>query len=299
MDPPMLPADVLRQVRRVHLRARRAVHGVLGGAYHSAFKGAGLAFAEVREYVPGDDPRRIDWNVTARAGRPFVKRHVEERELTVLLVVDVSGSQRFGTGPRTKRQAAAEVAALLAVAAVGNNDRVGLLAVTDRVERYVPPAKGGRHALRVLRDVLYLDPAGRGTDLAAALTFVMKVRRKRAVVFVVSDFLDAGYEDVLGRAARRHDVIAVRCSDPREADWPAAGLVTLQDAETGRQLLVDAADARFRAGFAARGAARRRAFDGLARGAGVDVVDVGTDGRHAEALVRFFRLREQRPRGDR
>jgi uncharacterized protein (DUF58 family) len=292
----MLPADVLRQVRRLQLKARRAVHGVLGGAYHSAFKGAGISFDEVREYHPGDDIRRIDWNVTARAGHPFVKRYVEERELTVLLAVDLSASQRFGTGPRAKRQVAAELAALLTVSAVGNGDRVGLAGFTNTVERYVPPAKGARHALRVLRDVLAFEPAGRGTDLGAALDFLGTVRRKRAVVFLFSDFLDAGFEPAFRRTARRHDLIAVRISDPRELEWPAAGLVQLEDAETGRQLLVDTGDPGFRAAFAARAAERRKAFDRLARSAGVDVIDADTGGDHADALVRFFRLRETRRR---
>lgn len=292
----MLPADVLRQVRRLQLKARRAVHGLLGGAYHSAFKGTGLSFDEVREYHPGDDIRRIDWNVTARTGHPFVKRYVEERELTVLLAVDLSASQRFGTGPRTKRQVAAELAALLTVAAVGNGDRVGLAGFTDAVERYVPPAKGARHALRVLRDVLAFEPAGRGTDLAAALDFLNRVRRRRAVVFLFSDFLDAGFDGPFRRAARRHDLIAVRVSDPRERDWPAVGLVQLEDAETGRQILVDTSDPRFRTAFVERAADRRRAFDRLARSAGVDVIDADTGGDHTAALVRFFRLRERRRR---
>jgi uncharacterized protein (DUF58 family) len=292
----MLPADVLRQVRRLQVRARRAVHGPLGGAYQSAFRGTGLSFEEVREYHPGDDVRRIDWNVTARAGHPFVKRYAEERELTVLLAIDLSASLRFGTGPRAKRQAAAEVAALLAVAAVGNGDRVGLAGFTATVERYVPPAKGTRHALRVLRDVLAFEPAGKGTDLAAALDFLTRVHRRRAVLFVVSDFLDAGFDRAFRRAARRHDLIAVRVADPRERDWPAAGLVQLEDAETGRQLLIDAGDAGFRAAFAGRAADRRRAFDRLARSAGVDVIDADTGGGHADALVKFFRLRERRRR---
>lgn len=293
----MLPAEVLRQVRRLQLRARRAVRTLLGGEYRSAFKGAGLSFEEVREYQPGDDVRAIDWNVTARIGHPFVKRYAEERELTVVLMADLSASLRFGTGAGTKRAAAAELAAVLALAAVTHNDRVGLIGFTDRVERYVRPDQGSRHALRVLRDVLFFEPRHRGTDLGAALDYLNKVHRKRAIVFLFSDFLAGGSDDSFRRAARRHDLIAVRTSDPLERSWPDAGLVQLEDAETGRQVLVDAGDRRFRERFAARVAARRGAFTKLARSAGVDLIDVSTDGRHFDALHRFFRQRDRRRRG--
>ena len=292
----MLPADVMTQVRRLQLRARRAVQSLLGGAYHSAFKGAGLSFEEVREYQPGDDVRAIDWNVTARAGHPFIKRYVEERELTILLVTDLSASQRFGTGRQPKRAVAAELAALLALAAVGNNDRVGLVGFTDRVERFVPPAKGGQHALRVLRDILFFEPEHRGTNVTAALEFLNRARRRRTVVFFFSDFLDSGFDDAFRRVARRHDLVAVRTSDPREQEWPAAGLVTLEDAETGRQVVIDASDRRFRAEYAARSAERRAAFTKLARSSAVDVIDVSTGGDHADALLKFFRVRERRRR---
>jgi uncharacterized protein (DUF58 family) len=293
----MLPADVLRQVRRLHLRARRLVQTLLGGEYHSAFKGAGLSFEEVREYQPGDDVRTIDWNVTARTGHPFIKRYVEERELTLLLVVDVSASQRFGTGVMTKRAAAAELAALLALCAVSNNDRVGLVAFSSEVERFVPPNKGPRHVLRLLRDILAFEPKRTGTDLAAALDYVVKVQRRRAIVFAIGDFLGTGYEKAFRRAARKHDLIAVRTADPRELDWPAAGLVRLRDAETGAQLLVDTGDRRVRAAFAAQAAARSAAFTRLARGAQADVIEAGTDGNHFDALLGFFRKRDRRRRG--
>lgn len=292
----MLPSDVLTQVRRLQLRARRAVQTLLGGAYHSAFKGAGLSFEEVREYQPGDDVRTIDWNVTARAGHPFIKRYVEERELTILLATDLSGSQRFGTGRQAKRAVTAELAALLALAAVGNNDRVGLVGFTDRIERFVPPAKGGQHALRVLRDILFFEPDHRGTDLRVGLDFLNRVRRRRTVVFFFSDFLDTGFDDSFRRVARRHDLVAVRTSDPREQEWPAAGLVTLEDAETGRQLVIDASDRGFREQFATRARQRRAEFTKLARSSAVDLIDVSTGGDHADALLKFFRLRERRRR---
>jgi uncharacterized protein (DUF58 family) len=293
----MLSTDVLRQVRRIHLRARRLVQTLLGGEYHSAFKGAGLSFEEVREYQPGDDVRTIDWNVTARVGQPFIKRFVEERELTMLLVVDVSASARFGTGPLTKRTAAAELAALLALCATSNNDRVGLIAFTSEVERFVPPNKGPRHVLRVLRDVLAFEPRKPGTDLAAALDYVTKVQRRRAVVFVLSDFMGTGYEKAFRRAARKHDLVAVRTTDPREAAWPAAGLVRVRDAETGEQFVVDTSDAGVRERFARQAAERAAAFTKVARGSQADVVEVGTDGGHFEALLGFFRRRDRRRRG--
>jgi uncharacterized protein (DUF58 family) len=293
----MLPADVLRQVRRLHLRARRLVQTLLGGEYHSAFKGAGLSFEEVREYQPGDDVRTIDWNVTARTGHPFIKRYVEERELTILLVVDVSASQRFGTGMLTKRAAAAELAALLALCAVSNNDRVGLVAFSSEVERFVPPNKGPRHVLRLLRDILAFEPQKTGTDLAAAFDYVVKVQRRRAIVFTISDFLGSGYEKAFRRAARKHDLIAVRTTDPRERNWPAAGLVRLRDAETGVQRLVDTSDPRVRSAFANRAEDRLAAFTKLARGSQADMIETSTDGNHFDALLGFFRKRDRRRRG--
>ena len=293
----MLPVDVLRQVRRLHIRARRLVQTLLGGEYHSAFKGAGLSFEEVREYQPGDDVRTIDWNVTARVGHPFIKRFVEERELTILLVVDLSASQKFGTGFMTKRTVAAELAALLALCAVSNNDRVGLIGFTDIVERFVPPNKGPRHVLRLLRDVLAFEPTRTGTDLAAALDSVIKVQRRRAIVFLMSDFFGRGYERAFRRAARKHDLIAIRTTDPRERTWPAAGLVRLQDAESGRQVLVDTSDPRTQATFA-KHAAERSAFTKLAQGSKAEVIEVDTDGNHFDVLLSFFRKRDrQRRRG--
>lgn len=293
----MLPADVLRQVRRLHLRARRVVQTLLGGEYHSAFKGAGLSFEEVREYQPGDDVRTIDWNVTARTGQAHIKRFVEERELTMILMVDVSGSQNFGTGRLAKRAAVAELAALLALCAVSNNDRVGLIAFSEEVERFVPPNKGPRHVLRLLRDILAFDPKKRGTNLGAALDYLNKVQRRRAIVFLLSDFLAGGFEAAFRRAARKHDLIAVRTTDPREVSWPVAGLVRLDDAETGRQFTIDTSNRAFREGFEARSRGRLAAFTKLARGSQADLIEAGTDGKHFDALLSFFRKRERRHRG--
>src|SRR5580704_12259082 len=238
----MLPREVVNQIRRLQLRARRAVEDMLGGEYHSVFKGVGMAFEEVREYQPGDDIRAIDWNVTARIGHPFIKRFIEERELTVMLLVDCSGSNQFGTRLQQKREVAAELAALLAFCAVSNNDKVGLVAFTDRVERFVPPRKGTRHVLRLIRDVLFYEPVRRGTSLKGGLDFVNRVLRRRTIVFLLSDFQDEGFEPAFKRAGRRHDLIAVRIGDPREEELPAVGLLELQDAETGEHLLLDTAD---------------------------------------------------------
>jgi uncharacterized protein (DUF58 family) len=293
----MLPADVMRQIRRLHLRARRAVQTLLGGEYHSAFKGSGLSFEEVREYQPGDDVRQIDWNVTARTGTAFIKRYIEERELTLLLATDVSASQRFGTQAQPKRAVAAEIAALVAFCAVSNNDRVGLMAFSDRVERYVPPGKGTRHVLRLLRDILFFDPEHPGTSLQVALDHLNKAQKRRAIVFLVSDFLTDGFADSFRRAARQHDLIAVRITDPREETMPAVGLVQLEDAETGRQTLIDTNSRAFRAAFAAKAVQRRAAFTKLARSAQADLIDVDTGGRHFDALLKFFRMRERRTRG--
>ena len=251
----MLPRDVLRQIRRLHLRARRAVEDLLGGEYHSVFKGTGIAFEEVREYQPGDDIRSIDWNVTARMGHPFVKRFIEERELTVMLLVDVSGSQQFGTLLQQKREVAAELAAVLAFSAISNNDRVGLVGFTDRVERFVPPRKGTRHVLRLIRDVLFFQPQRRGTCIREGLDYVNRVLHRRAILFLMSDFLDRGYERAFKLSGRRHDLVAVPLSDPREQELPAVGLLQLEDAETGRHFLLDTSGREVRDAYARAAAA--------------------------------------------
>src|SRR4051794_5244104 len=292
----MLPREALRQTRRLQLTARRAVEDLLGGEYHSVFKGAGIAFDEVREYQPGDDVRAIDWNVTARLGHPYVKRYVEERELTVVLAVDLSGSTGFGSRRQPKREVAAEVAALLAFSAVSNNDRVALAGFTDRVERFLPPGKGVRHVLRLVRDVLYFEPAGRTTSLREALDFLNRVQRRRAGVFLPSDFLDPGYEQAFRRTGRRHDLVAVRLTDPREEELPPVGLLAVEDAETGRPLVVDTNSRAVRDGFAAAARRRADALRQLARSARADLVEVSTAGGHLDALVRFFRRRERRGR---
>ncbi len=292
----MLPLEVLRQIRRLQLKARRAVEDLLGGEYHSVFKGTGIAFEEVREYQPGDDIRAIDWNVTARIGHPFVKRFIEERELTVLLAVDCSGSQQFGTRIQQKREVAAELAAVLAFSAISNNDRVGLLQFTDRVERFVPPRKGVRHVLRLIRDVLFFQPQHRGTSLREGLDYLNRVLHRRTIVFLFSDFLDRDYENAFKRTGRRHDLIAVRVADAREEELPSVGLVELEDAETGEHRLLDTGSRRVREAYAAQGQQRREALRQLANTAAVDLIEVSTDGSHLDALIRFFQMRERRSR---
>lgn len=292
----MLPREVIRQVRRLQLRARRAVEDLLGGEYRSVFKGTGIAFEEVREYQPGDDIRAIDWNVTARMGHPFIKRFVEERELTVMLLIDCSGSNLFGTRLQQKREVAAELAAVLAFSAISNNDRVGLVGFTDKVERFVPPRKGTRHVLRLIRDVLFFQPQGRGTSIREGLDYVNRVLHRRAIIFLMSDFLDQGYERAFKHTGRRHDLIAVPINDPREEELPSVGLLQLEDAETGRPFLLDTSRREVRAGYAEGARRRREGLRRLAKSARVDLIEVATDGAHLDALIRFFRLRERRLR---
>jgi uncharacterized protein (DUF58 family) len=292
----MLPREVIRQVRRLQLRAKRAVEDLLGGEYHSVFKGTGIAFEEVREYQPGDDIRAIDWNVTARMGHPFIKRFVEERELTVMLMVDCSGSHQFGTRQQQKREVAAELAAILAFSAISNNDKVGLVAFTDRVERFVPPRKGTRHVLRLIRDVLFFQPTQRGTSIREGLDYLNRVLHRRAIVFLLSDFLDRGYERSFKHTGRRHDLIAVSIVDPREEELPPVGLLELEDAETGERLLLDTFSRQVRAAYAESARRRRETLRQLTRSARIDLIEVSTDGGHLDALIRFFRLRERRLR---
>ncbi len=268
----------------------------MGGEYHSVFKGMGIAFEEVREYQPGDDVRTIDWNVTARMGHPFIKRYIEERELTVILLVDCSASQMFGTLYQQKREVAAELAALLAFSAISNNDKVGLMAFTDRVERYVPPRKGTRHVLRLIRDILYFQPQHRATSVKACLEFLSRVQQRRAIVFLLSDFLDRGYEKLMKRTARRHDLVMIRISDPREKELPAIGLLELEDAETGQPLLVDTSSRAVREAFAQACGRRREELHQIAGGGRIDLIEVSTQGNHLDALVRFFQMRERRLR---
>jgi len=286
--------ELLAAVRRLEIRTRNLVHEVFGGQYHSVFKGMGMEFAEVREYYPGDEVRAIDWNVTARTGTPHVKRFDEERELTVHFLFDASMSGAYTSGERFKREIGAELVALLAFSAVRNNDKVGLGVFTDRMELFVPPRKGRRHVLRVVREVLAFRADHRGSDLAVPLDHTLLALRGRSVVFVVSDFAGAGFDRSLKVLARKHDVIPVVLSDPREHALVDAGLVVVEDLESGRRHLVDSGDSGVRESY--RSAARRRVeeLEELFRSAAVDGIAVSTEGDHVEALIRFFKLRARR-----
>lgn len=292
----MLPIEVMRQVRRIQIRTSRVVNEFLAGQYESIFKGQGMEFKEVRAYVPGDDIRAIDWNVTARTGEPHVKIMAEERELTVMLMVDMSGSGRFGSVNRFKNEVAAELCAVLAFSAIKNNDKVGLLVFTDRVELFVPPQKGRKHVLRVIREVLCHEPAGTGTDIAGALHYLGNVVRRRAVVFLVSDFMDENYLDALRVTNKRHDVIAVTVTDPREETLPPVGLVSMRDAESGKEMLVNTGDPRLREAYEGQARLDRQARDERLRRARVDAMHVRTDAPYVNELHRFFAMRERRKR---
>ena len=292
----MIPREILRQVRLLEITTRGLVNEVFSGEYHSVFKGRGMSFSEVREYRYGDDIRGIDWNVTARTGSPHVKVFEEERELTLMLVVDVSASAHFGTRARMKSELAAELCGVLAFSAIKNNDKVGLILFSDRIERFVPPRKGRRHALRVLRELLYHPAEGTGTDIAGALEYLARVTRRRAVAFLVSDFLAEGYERALSVAARRHDLVAVRVGDAREAAVPPMGFVEFEDPETGRRVVVNTSGRGFRERFGEGRAAARGRVDELFRRSKVDSIDVTTGVSYERALRRFFEERGRRVR---
>ena len=290
-------AGLVRRVRRIELAARRAVEDRLSGQYHSVFKGRGMEFAEVRPYAPGDEIRAVDWNVSARTGQLHVKRFVEERELTVMVLCDASASAELGSGARTKAGLAAEIAALLALSAVANGDRVGLVLFTDRVERFVPPRKGRRHALRIVSEILSFRPAGRRTAIGAALEFLRRALRRRTVAFVLSDFVEEGaaFERALRVAARTHEVVPVRLEDALDAALPAAGLAWLEDPETGAVLRADLSDPGVRARFAEAARAEEEALRRLFLGLDLDSVSVRADEADpVKPLLAFFRARARR-----
>jgi len=291
----MIPKEIIKKVRQIQIRTRHKVSDVFAGQYHSVFKGRGMEFQEVREYVPGDDIRSIDWNVTARMGHPFVKKFTEERELTVMLLLDISASNQFGSTAQLKKDLAAELAAVLAFAAIQNHDRVGLVLFSDEVEGYVAPRKGVSHVLRVIREALYFQPKQRGTRLVPALDFLNHVMARKTVSFLISDFLSG--EDLkpsLSVTARRHDLIALLVGDRRERAWPSAGLVEWRDAETGQVFLADTASSAVRRHLAElQQDQRERALD-LLRSSGVDVVEVHAGEPYERELMKFFRTRERR-----
>jgi uncharacterized protein (DUF58 family) len=294
-----LDREMLAQVARIHVHTRRMVTDVMTGGYTSVFRGSGIEFDEVREFIEGDDPRTVDWNVTARTGRPHIKKFMEERELSVLFLLDASASTAFGTTAvgskaRTVRETAALFVGCIAFAAARNNDKAGMITFSDRIERYVPAKKGKGHVLRLIRDAYAPEPEGKGTDLGQALDYCGRVQRKRAVVFAISDFFGTGWEQQLRLLARRHDLIAVRIRDPHSEELPRAGLLYLRDPETGAGRWVDTGSARVRAALAEKVAENRLLVQDACRRSGVDLLDVPTRGSVADPIVRFFRMRERR-----
>jgi uncharacterized protein (DUF58 family) len=288
------PREILKKIRRLELRTRRLVNSSFSGHYHSVFKGRGMNFEEVREYISGDDIRSIDWNVTARMNTPYVKKFTEERELTVMLLVDVSASGTFGSIELSKRELAAEVAAILAFSAINNQDKVGLLLFSEEVELFIAPKKGRLHTLRLIREMLYFQPRGRRTNLAAALEYLNKLISRRAVVFVISDFLAPDYSKPLTVTSRRHDLVAMPVIDPGEERLPNVGLITFEDAETGEQVEINTSSSGIREAFAAEEKRRRKNLDKLFGSRGVDVVPLATDEDYLIPLRAFFERRERR-----
>jgi uncharacterized protein (DUF58 family) len=298
----MLSAEIIAKIKKVHIKSGRQVNTLMAGQYRSVFRGSGIEFEEVREYTPGDEVKSIDWKVSARLGRPFVKRYREERELIVMLLIDLSASNRFGTTLATKRDTIAETAAILAFNAIRNNDKVGAILFTDRVEHYIPPKKGSAHVWRVIREIFSFRPQGRGTEIGAAVDFLGRVCRKRSVTFVISDFLvpamaeDEGLRRRLRSGGRRHELIALMVSDPGELELPRGGMVAFEDLESGQRIIFDGADARSRKTFtrlqSETQAATRRQLTALK----LDTVALSTTAEPADALVRYFRMRERRKR---
>ena len=313
----MIPREILKKIRQIELRTNRLVTETLAGQYHSVFKGQGMNFEEVREYQPGDEVRSIDWNVTARMNHPFIKKFVEERELTLMLTVDVSASGLFGSRGQSKRELAAEIASVLAFSAIRNNDKVGLILFSDEVEKFIPPRKGRRHVLRVIREVLFFEPQGRGTNLNGALEFLLRVTPHKAIAVIISDFLGSplnperpsaparshlmlleslaqASQPMLRHTNRRHDVVAVQITDPYELELPALGRLVFQDAETGEIVEVNTGDQRKRSAFAERQVKAQNDIARLFRTAGIDAIQLRTDQPYAAELGRFFETREKR-----
>ncbi|RJP90892.1 MAG: DUF58 domain-containing protein [Desulfobacteraceae bacterium] len=292
----MISKELAKKIRYIQIYTSKAVNHLLAGEYESIFKGRGMSFSEVREYQMGDDVRTIDWNVTARTGSPHVKLYVEERELTVLFLVDMSASGGFGSIQRTKNEVAAELCALVAFSAIKNNDKVGLALFTDRVEKFIPPAKGATHVLRIIRELLSFSPERTRTDIKGAIEYLTRITTKRCVVFLISDFFDEGFEKPLRVMGKRHDLIAVSVSDPREMQMPEVGLIELEDAETGRRVVMDTGSRDVRKRYEALGLARLQRVRNLFRSTGVDHLEIDTNRDYVGDLVRFFKIRGRRLR---
>lgn len=290
----MIPSEILEKVRFIEIRTRHLVNDIFGGEYHSVFKGLGMEFSEVREYMPGDDIRTIDWNVTARFGKPFIKRFEEERELTVMLAVDGSGSATYGTGEVLKSDLAIEIAAVLAFSAIKNNDKVGLMVFSGEIEKFVPPKKGRGHVLRLIRDLLYHEPEGRETRIGQALEYLLRVLKRRSVIFLLSDFLDEGFELPLQLVSRKHDLILLRLEDPTEKDLPNLGLVKWYDPETLEEAWLDTSSASVREQFRQRVMQRRTEFDNFCKRHAIDLISIDTHRSYVKPLMDYFITRSAR-----
>ena len=292
----MIPRDVLKEIRRIQITTSRMVTDVFAGQYQSVFKGKGMEFDEVREYIPGDEIRSIDWNVTARTGHPYVKKFTEERELTVMLLLDMSASSFFGTRSQQKAHLAARICSVLALSAIKNNDKVGFIAFTDKIEKFIPARKGLRHVLRIIRDALYFKPAQAGTDIVLALEYLNRVTTRKTVSFIISDFFAPDFKKMLAVANKRHDVVAVTITDPAELELADVGIVKLFDPETRRDFIVDSSDKKIRSQYQANALRRSRERILLFHSVNVDCIDVRTDAGYSKSLLKFFRARERRMR---
>jgi uncharacterized protein (DUF58 family) len=290
----MIPKEILKKVKRIEIATRGVVNEIFSGEYHSVFKGRGMEFSEVREYQIGDDVRTIDWNVSARMNHPYVKVFEEERELTVMLLVDVSSSGNFGTASQMKGEIAAELCAVLAFSAIKNNDKVGLIIFSDKIEKFIPPRKGKQHVLRVIREIIYYKPEDSKTNLNVALEYLIKVIRRRSIVFLISDFLTEDYEKALQVTNKKHDVIAIDIIDPREVELPDIGFIELEDAETGETVLVDTSNAQVRSGFFSKSESNRLQREKFFKSIGIDNINIFTDRSYVEPITRFFRMRAKR-----
>jgi len=290
----MIPKEILKKVEQIEIQTRGLVNDVFSGEYHSVFKGRGMEFSEVREYQYGDDIRTIDWNVSARIGHPYVKVFEEERELTVMLLIDVSSSGEFGTVERMKGEIAVEICALLAFSAIKNNDKVGLIIFTDKIEKYVPPKKGKQHVLRVLRELLYFEPEDKKTNISAALEYLSNVVRKRSIVFLISDFISEDFSRALKIVNKKHDVVAINITDPREKELPDVGFIELEDAENGEIITVDSTDSELRNLYYTYNRKQKEDRDRLFKSMNVDFIDISTDKSYIEPLIKFFRMRAKR-----
>jgi uncharacterized protein (DUF58 family) len=290
----MIPKEVLKKIQKIHIKTNHVVNDIFAGEYESAFRGRGMEFEEVREYTPGDDVRDIDWNVTARFGHPFVKVYREERELTIMLLVDVSSSCLFGTQKQLKQELAAEIASVLAFAATKSNDKVGLIIFSDHIEKFIPPKKGKNHVWRVIKEVLEHHPVATKTDITSALNYLNKVARRKVIAFLISDFISDNYEKVLKWTKKKHDVISICLTDPRELDLPKVGMIELQDAETGETLLIDTSDKNFRKDYRLFSENELHNRFEAFRAIGVDYIDIRTNIPYIDPIMKYFRMREKR-----